>query len=187
MRLKSLVTLLSLALIALLIWWYQLVEDRTADLLSPDNEHFIDAFMRDFKLTAMNTAGKPGYTLRAHEFNHFNDSDIADLAQPVLHLLHTDADWRLSAEQGEINDEQNQITLLNKVVMQQTTGDDKTTGLRLLTERLNIDTRRQLASTEQIARIEYKNLRLNSRGMQLDNLNGQLKLLAEVTGVYERP
>lgn len=187
MRLKSLVTLLSLALIAFIIWWFQLVEDRTADLLSPDNDHFVDAFMRDFKLTAMNTTGKPGYILRAQEFNHFNDSDIADLTQPVVHLLHSDADWQLTADLGEMNDAQNQITLIHNVVVEQTPHDDSKTGMRMLTDRLNIDTQQQLMSTEKIARIEYKNLLLNSRGFSLDNISGQLKLLAEVTGVYERP
>lgn len=192
MRIKSFFTLLSLALIALLIWWFQLVDDRAADLLAIDEEeHFIDAYMRDFKLTAMNAVGKPGYILRANKFNHYNDRDIASLQQPVLKLLQAKSNWLLSANEGEINDAQNQIVLYNQVVMLQlrpeTDSDAAQSGVRLRTERLNIDTNRQLASTDLKTQIDYKHLSLSSRGIRLDNITGQLELLAEVTGVYAIP
>lgn len=194
MRIKSLFTFISLVLIALLIWWFQLVDNRTADLLGGDEEeHFVDAYMRDFKLTAMNAAGKPGYTLRANKFDHFNDRDIATLQRPVLHLLQANSTWILSSVNGEINDAQNRIVLYEKVVMLQLKSQDdaidgdKPSAVRLRTERLNIDTTRQLATSNLLTEIDYKHLSLSSRGMRLDNLNGQLTLLAEVTGVYENP
>lgn len=190
MRLKSFVTLLSLTLIALLIWWFRLVDDRPVNLLTRENPHFIDAYMRDFTLTAMNAEGKPGYTLRAHEFNHYNDQDIATLQQPVLHLEHTNSNWLLSAENGEINDAQNKIVLYNKVVMQQLpAAADKNPqpGVRLRTERLDIDTTNQLATSDLLTQIDYKHISLTAHGLRLDNLKGQLDLLAQVTGVYALP
>jgi LPS export ABC transporter protein LptC len=192
MRLKSLFTLLSLSLIALLIWWFRLVDDRPVNLLTRVNPHFIDAYMRDFKLTAMNTDGKPGYTLRAHEFNHYNDQDIATLQQPVIHLEHANSNWRLSAQDGEINDTQNAIVLYKNVVMQQLPGQTVANhtaqpGVRLRTERLDIDTNKQLVTSDQLTQIDYKHISLSSHGIRLDNLKGQLDLLAEVTGVYAAP
>ena len=188
MGLKSLVTLLILVLVALLIWWFQLDANRTAKLLATDDEKFIDAYMRDFKLTAMNTAGKTDYTLSAREFNHYNNSDIATLEQPVLHFIQTDYQWRLSAERGEINDGHNQIMLRDNVVMQQIPmHEGATAGLRLLTERLDIDTGEQLATTSLPVQIEYRHLTLKSQGMRLDNRNSQLELLSDVAGVYVKP
>jgi LPS export ABC transporter protein LptC len=192
MRLKSLVTLLFLVLVAFLIWWFRLVDDRPVNLLTRENPHFIDAYMRDFKLTAMNAEGKPGYTLRAHEFNHYNDQDIATLQKPVIHLEHTNSNWQLSAQDGEINDAQNQIVLYNKVVMQQLrtqagTDQNSQPGVQLRTERLDIDTNKQLATSDQLTQIDYKHVSLSSLGFRLDNLKGQLDLLAEVTGVYAVP
>lgn len=188
MRLKSLVTLLILVLVALLIWWFQLDADRTAKLFATDDEKFVDAYMRDFKLTAMNAAGKTDYTLSAREFNHYNNSDVATLEQPVLHFIQDDYHWRLSAERGEINDSHNQIMLQDNVVMQQIPlHEGATEGLRLLTERLDIDTGAQLATTELQVQIEYRQLKMKSLGMRLDNRNGQLELLSNVAGVYVKP
>jgi LPS export ABC transporter protein LptC len=192
MRLKSLFTLLTLALIALLIWWFQLVDDRPAQLLTGEDQHFVDVYMRDLTLTAMNADGKPGYTLRAREFNHYNDRDIATLQQPVLYLEKDKSNWELSSLEGEINDAQNQIVLHNQVVMQQIakteTGEKAAqAGVRLRTERLDIDTTRQLATTDLLTQIDYRHLSLSARGVRLDNLNGQLELLAEVRGVYAIP
>jgi LPS export ABC transporter protein LptC len=192
MRLKSLFTLLSLSLIALVIWWFRLVDDRPVNLLTRVNPHFIDAYMRNFKLTAMNADGKPGYTLRAHKFNHYNDQDIATLQQPVIHLEHANSNWQLSAQDGEINDTQNKIVLYKNVVMQQLPGQagaDHTAppGVRLRTERLDIDTNKQLVTSDQLTRIDYKHISLSSHGIRLDNLKGKLDLLAEVTGVYAAP
>jgi len=192
MRQKSIFTLLSLAVIALLIWWFQLVGDRPAKLLVREDRHFVDAYMRNFTLTAMNAEGKPGYTLHASEFNHYNDRDIATLQQPVIYLAKDRSNWELSSVEGEINDAQNRIVLYNDVVMKQIpvtiSGEQAPqTGVRLRTERLDIDTGKQLASTDLLTKIDYKNLSLSARGMRLDNLKGQLKLLAEVTGVYDIP
>jgi len=192
MRLKSLVTLLSLVLIALVIWWFRLVDDRPVNLITRVNPHFINAYMRDFKLTAMNAEGKPGYVLRARELKHYNDQDIATLQQPVLHLEHAKSNWQLSAKDGELNDAQNKIVLYNNVVMQQLPAQanaDKTSeaGVRLRTERLDIDTKKQLATSDKLTRIDYKHVSLTSRGIRLDNLKGQLDLLAEVKGVYAVP
>jgi LPS export ABC transporter protein LptC len=192
MRLKSLFTLLSLSLMALLIWWFRLVDDRPVNLITRVNPHFIDAYMRDFKLTAMNTEGKPEYVLRGRGLKHYNDQDIATIQQPVLHLEHADSNWRISAEDGEINDAQNEIVLYNKVVMRQLPAQSNTAktpqaSVRLRTERLDIDTRKQLATSDKLTQIDYKHVSLTSHGIRLDNLKGQLELLAEVTGIYAAP
>ena len=189
MRIKSLVTLLILILVALLIWWFQLDAERTAKLLAIDeDERFIDAYMRDFKLTAMNTDGKTDYTLSAREFNHYSNSDIALLEQPVLFFIQDDYHWRLSADRGEINDAHNQIVLQDNVVMQQIPlYEADTDSLKLHTERLEIDTGEQLASTELPVQIHYRKLTLESRGMRLNNRNAQLELLSNVSGVYVKP
>ena len=192
MRLKSLFTLLSLVLIALVIWWFRLVDDRPVNLITRVNPHFIDAYMSDFKLTAMNAEGKPGYILRAHKFKHYNDQDVATLQKPVLDLEHANSKWQLSAENGKINDAQNKIVLYNKVIMQQLpvkmdTDNTAEPGVRLRTERLDIDTTRQLATSDKLTLIDYKHVSLSSQGIRLDNIKGQLDLLAEVTGVYAVP
>jgi LPS export ABC transporter protein LptC len=109
-----------------------------------------------------------------------------------MDLEHTNSKWQLSAENGSINDAQNEIVLYNKVVMQQlptNANADKTAGpgVRLRTERLDIDTNKQLATSDKLTRIDYKHVSLSSQGIRLDNLKGQLDLLAEVTGVYAVP
>lgn len=185
---KSLATSIILVMLALLIWWSQLDTDRAARLLSIEEEHFIDAYMRDIKLTAMNNEGKPGYILNAREFNHYNDSDIAELLEPVLVFIQDGAQWRLSAQRGEINDSHSQIVFYDDVVMQhEPTESSIVPQMRLRTQRLDIDTGAQLASTELPVVIEYRTLTMHSQGMRLNNRSGELELLANVAGVYAAP
>lgn len=184
---KSVYTLTIIALVALIIGWWQLDKETSTQLLVTKDEHFVDAYMQTFTLTAMNQQGKPGYTLKAKRMDHFNDSDVSNLSEPVFVFPQADGNWQVSAKNGEIDDAHNHLVLKNNVVMQQlaTEGNTQAT-IRLETNSLSIDTREQLASTDSPVKIYHHQLELQSQGMRFDNLKGKLELLADVEGVYAR-
>jgi LPS export ABC transporter protein LptC len=183
---RPLYTLSSIALLALLIGWFQLDDKSGTHLLVPQDENFMDAYMRDFSLVAMDAQGKPGYVLNAARMSHFSNSDSASLEQPVFVFPGKESEWRISADRGQINDAHDQILLQHNVVMQQSSHGETRPELRLETDELSIDARSQLATTQAPVMIIQQKMQLQSRGMTFDNRNGKLELLTRVKGSYVR-
>jgi LPS export ABC transporter protein LptC len=178
----SAITLSAIAFIALAFWGMQSYKKKQ-DVTASDTvkSHFVDLFMRDFTLTAMNEKGVPGHTLQASYFEHYNDNTNAHLEKPVIHLLQTENNWVISAETGEINDKQNQIILRENVIMTQL---ETEFPIQITTSQMEIDTSRQIAKTDQPVHIAQKGLKLQSKGMILNNLSGRFELLADITSTY---
>lgn len=179
---KHLLKLSIFALIAVAFWGLQSYEKKIDISITDEaNPHFVDLFIHDFTLTSMDENGKPGYTLRANYFEHYNDSDRSLLDQPIIHILQANNRWVISAKTGEIDDDHKLITLHNDVIMQQQETDDP---IVVETSQLEINTDEQIASSDQIVNIFHKKLKLQSKGMILDNSSGSLELLASVKGNY---
>lgn len=160
----------------------QSYEKKQAISTSDSSEgHFVDLFMRDFTMTTMNEEGTPSHTLQASYFEHYNDSTNARLMKPVIRLLQSDNNWIISAETGEIDDDHNQITLYENVVMTQ---KETQFPIQIETSQLEIDTSRQIAKTDQAVHITQKGFNLQSQGMVLNNILGKFELLANVKSTY---
>ncbi|MDH5711825.1 MAG: LPS export ABC transporter periplasmic protein LptC [Gammaproteobacteria bacterium] len=173
---------LSIIIAALIFWGSQVWEkQKIISTLESSDPHYIDVFINDFTITAMNEAGEPSYTLRARRMEHYNDNQYARLDQPFIEFRQKDQHWLISARNGEIDDDSQLITLRDDVVLQQ---QGKENPIRLETQHLEIDTRAQLAKSTETVSIIQKEFNLKSEGMILDNATGQLELLREVEGNY---
>lgn len=179
---KHLFTLSIFVLIALAFWELQDYENKK-DVSATDegDPHFVDLFMRDFTLTAMNEDGKPGYTLQASYFEHYNDETHSLIIEPVIHLLRANGRWVISAKTGKIDDDHNLIVLDDDVVMRQ---QDAEFPIEVKTSQLEIDTGQQIARSSKVVNIIHNELKLQSTGMVLNNTSGELELLASVRGNY---
>lgn len=179
---KRLLTLSIIVIIALAFWGLQNFDAKKGEAVNDDaNPHFVDLFMRDFTLTAMNENGNPSYTLQASYFEHYNDGSNSLIEKPVIHLLQIDNNWIITAKTGELDNDNNLIILHDDVVMQQQQTDFP---LQLKTSQLEIDTVRQIVKSNEIVNIIHKELNLQSEGMILYNASGKLELLANVKGNY---
>ncbi|MCW8923366.1 MAG: LPS export ABC transporter periplasmic protein LptC [Gammaproteobacteria bacterium] len=173
---------ISVIIAALIFWISQTWEDtRAIKAMESADPHYVDIFMRDFTITAMNKDGLPAYIVKAKLLEHYNDNDFASLSDPVLELKQGDQHWLISAETGEIDDDNQRIMLRNRVVLQQ---QDTAQPIRLETEQLEIDTHQQIAKSTQTVSIIQQEFNLQSEGMILDNASGQLELLNNVEGRY---
>ncbi|MDH5387099.1 MAG: LPS export ABC transporter periplasmic protein LptC [Gammaproteobacteria bacterium] len=175
--------LVFLSLIAALIFWgSQTWESKKAiSNLEISEPHYIDVFIRDFTITAMDENGKPAYTLKAELLEHYNDSEYAVIDKPVIQLSQGEHHWLISANSGEIDDDNQNIILRGSVVLQQ---KDKPQPIRLETEQLEIDTRQQIAKSMRTVSIIQQQFHLQSKGMILNNATGKLELLNNVEGSY---
>lgn len=173
---------LSVIIAVLIFWGSQLWEkQKVISSLESSDPHYIDVFINDFTITAMNEAGKPSYTLRARRMEHYNDNQYARLDQPFIELIQKDQHWLISASSGEIDDDSQLITLRDEVVLQQ---QDRPDPIRLETQHLEIDTHEQLVKSTETVSIIQKEFNLKSKGIILNNATGQLELLREVEGSY---
>jgi LPS export ABC transporter protein LptC len=145
------------------------------------DSHFVDLFMRNFTLTAMNEDGKPGYTLQASYFEHYNDGSPSRLEKPVIQLLQDKNNWVITARSGQFDKDNNLIILHDDVVMQQQQVD---VPVQAETSQLEINTSSQVARTDHQVNITQGKLELESRGMILNNSTGEFELLASVRGNY---
>lgn len=176
---------LSIIIAALIFWGSRTWEKKTAiNELAISDPHYVDVFINDFTITAMNDEGEPRYTLQAKRLEHYNDNQYAVIEQPVIQLKQNDQHWLISAETGEIDDGNEQIILRNKVVLQQ---QNKQHPIRLETEQLEIDIHKQLVKSAQTVSIIQQDFHLKSEGMILNNATGQLELLKQVEGHYVQP
>lgn len=179
---KHLLTISIISLIALAFWGLQSYEDKNIENITDEaSPHFVDVFMRDFTLTAMDDNGKPSYTLQASSFEHYKDSTLSLLEKPVIHLLQANHRWEISALNGEIDDDHRVIILHNDVIMKQQHTDFP---IYIKTSHLKIDTEKQIARSDQTVNIFHQKIKLQSKGMQLNNTSGELELLASVKGNY---
>lgn len=179
---KRLLTLFIFAIIALTFWGLQNLDDKKNETLNDETDpHFVDLFMRNFTLTAMDENGKPGYTLQASYFEHYNDGSNSLLEKPVIHLLQDNNNWVISARSGELDKDNNLIILHDDVVMQQ---QQVEVPVQVETSQLEINTNSQIARSDQQVNIIQGELKLESRGMVLNNTTGEFELLASVKGNY---
>ncbi len=179
---KSSISLILFLIIAAVAWW-TITEDYSDDnqLQSARSKQFVEIFMNDFELTAMDENGVPGYLITGNRLEKYNDSSDTNIEQPVFHILQKDKEWKINAATAIINNEDEIVTLENNVIMQQQNIEPAVT---IRTQKLTIDIKKQLASTRQPVEITQGDSLLKSTGMIFNNITSEMELYSNVSGYY---
>ncbi len=178
-RLISLVIFFTLAVIA---WWSTTGNFADNNLFQPaKSNRYVEIFMNDFEMTAMNDSGTPAYTLNGKHLERYNDSDETRIEQPVFHLLDADKQWKVCADFALVNDKKNTIQLQNNVIMQQQNVEP---AITIRTQKMLIHTKTQIAQTQAQVNITQGKSQLTSTGMIYNNITSELELLSSVSGFY---
>lgn len=178
----SAITLTAVIVIALIFWGMTSYKKEIEISASSEiDNHFIDLYMHNFTINAMNDDGILSYTIQAEYLEHYNDQDYSTLKKPVIHLLRADSNWVISSDSGEINEGQDIIILHNEVVMTQ---KDSETPIKVETSKLKINTKNQTAVTKEHVHISQHNFDLDAQGMKLDNVSGLFELLSNIESTY---
>jgi len=182
---KRLVSLTIIIIAALIFWGSKIWETKQViSTLEGSDPHYVNVFIRDFTITAMDKTGQPSYVLKARQLEHYNDTEYAVIDEPVIQLTQGGHHWMISAKVGEIDDVNQRIMLRGGVVLQQ---QEKQQPIRLETEQLEIDVLQEIAKSTQPVTIIQQRFNLQSEGMILNNASGQLELLNSVEGNYAQP
>lgn len=183
-RLRYLLLLLFVVIIASLSsWLLRTVEDRFAVRSSPEKQT-ADYFMEDFTATAMGTNGEPEYAVSASYLAHFPHNKTVHMRQPYISVFRDQLDpWQLVSNSGVVSDHGKHIELNGEVTMQKgKAGDAK--AITLSTFDLAIDTSRKTADTEKNVKLERQGSVLEATGMRIDLEAGILELLSNARGQY---
>ncbi len=174
---------LSLFIFMCIIVWWSITTDYGDDKHSQlsKNSHYIELFMNEFELTAMNEEGKPSYLMTGLYMQRYNNSDVAEVKKPVLHILQPDNQWLISADTAVINNKSDTIQLKDNVVMQQ---QNVVPALTMHTQKMLINTKTQIARTRTQVKIVQGTSRLNAKGIIYNNITSKLELLSNVNGFY---
>jgi len=174
---------LSVFLVMAVIAWWTITNKYSDDsqLQLPESERYVDMYMNEFEMTAIDDSGGPSYVLTGSYLERYNDSDDTQIKQPVFQLLQAKKQWTVSADSAIVNDKDETIELQDNVVMQQQNIEPAVT---IRTQNLLIHTRTQIAKTKALVNITRGKSRLNSNGMVLNNVTSELVLSSNVNGYY---
>lgn len=179
---KRLISLAVFFAVAIIAWWSTTGNFGKDNLFQPkQSKRYIEVFMNDFEMTAMNDEGAPAYTLSGKHLERYNNSDKTRVEHPVFHLLDPDKQWVVRADFALINNKKNTIRLKNNVVMQQ---QDIEPAFIIRTQKMLIHTKTQIAQTRAQVDITQGKSQLTSTGMIYNNITSELELLSRVSGFY---
>jgi len=177
---KRLISLIVFAAVAIIAW-------STTSYFNDEEQpqtksvRYIEIFMNEFVMTAMDENGKPAYTVDGKRLERYNDSDDSRVEQPVIHMLEAGKQWKVSADFALLNDNKNTIQLRDNVVMQQQNIEPAVT---IRTQSMLIHTETQIAETDVHVDITQGKSKITSTGMIYNNITSKLELTSSVSGYY---
>lgn len=179
---KSFISLSIFFVIAIIAWW-TITKDFNNDDQSglAKSKQYIEMFMNEFEMTAMNETGTPNYILKGSHLERYNDTDETLVRQPVFRILEANNQWKINADSAIINDRNETLLLKDNVVMQQQNIEPSIT---IRTQRLMIQTKEQIAKTKARVEITHGGSLMTSNGMIFNNLTSELELSSNVSGYF---
>ncbi|MFV9615631.1 MAG: LPS export ABC transporter periplasmic protein LptC [Gammaproteobacteria bacterium] len=179
---KGLISFSLFIIIAIIIWWSITVDFSGGHhLQQTNNKPYVDIFMHEFELTAMDENGAPSYILHGSYLEQFHGSDDAEIKQPVFHLLKKNAQWKITADNAIVNNKNQTIQLNNNVLMQQQNVEP---AVSIRTQTLLLHTKTQIAQTQALINFTKGLSQIKSNGMIFNNITSELELLSHVSGYY---
>lgn len=184
---KRIVSYSAVLVVAIAVWW-STTEDINDDRLTQQatGQHYIEVFMNDFHLTSMDENGKPDFTLQGANLQQFKDSTDTEIKSPIFYLLQQDNQWKISADNATLNNDEKTILLSNNVIMRQliTKSQNIEPAAIIRTQSLLIDTKTKIAKTDAPVEITRGKSLMKSIGMVYNNDNNELELTSDVNGYY---
>ena len=180
-RLFPLVLILTLALLS--FWLERLVREEPQP--PPKRRHEPDYVVEGFHLVEYNRAGLPVSTLSAAKMLHFPDDETTEVLAPrAVQTKPGQARLTLSADRGTLSQDGSEMLLYDNVVMLRDNSAGQTDS-ELRSNFLHVISARSLVRSDREVLISEQGRSLVARGMEYDNLRGQLELHSQVRGTFE--
>lgn len=182
-RLAPLFPLLLLAAIAAVTWWLDQAllgpPVRREAILRHDPDYIAD------KLTAyrMDVEGNIKYTLRAAKMTHYPDDDTTHLELPDLVTASNRAPVTVTAKQGLISSNGENVYFRDNVVVTRAAYAAKS-EMKLTTSYLHVIAEENIVKTDRPVTITDATTVVNAVGLEFNHETSILKLHSQVRGTY---
>jgi lipopolysaccharide export system protein LptC len=188
--LKKLLTPFLLVFVAALSWWYIKTLDKSLAQKTAAFTQGPDYFMYDTVSTILDESGKLKHRLETAYLAHFPDDNRTELEHAHLTLHQQDGSlWSVKANRGRLYQETEQLYLTGDVVIEKPQNadpseNDPQAGIKIQTDRLEIDRNLQIAQTADPVVISNQDLHVDAVGMKANFQTKSVELLANVRGIY---
>ncbi|MDX1697190.1 MAG: LPS export ABC transporter periplasmic protein LptC [Thiohalobacterales bacterium] len=145
----------------------------------------VDAFVDGMVMDIMDENGVPVYRMTSVRMRHYDDTDLLELEQPVVHITRADGSkWELRAEHGEATSSGDRVWLRGSVALQREAG--RQFGPMQITSR-DVEVRpvEKIAETASAATIVTDNYRIEAVGLKADFTTNRLELHSRVRGTID--
>lgn len=186
--LRSLVTYLALATLALSTWWL-------AGILTPSEESArsathgtIDYYSKNLSRTLMDENGKPKQLLFAVDLIHYVDGDRSELAEPILTLYGKDGPpWVIHSDHAVMPGDSDTIFLNGNVLILRERDENGRT-LKIVTQNARVQPDNNYAETDEFIQVLSPPDELTGKGARVhfgDDL--KVTILSDVRRKHEIP
>ena len=163
-------------------YWGGFAKD--APLLTDTPDNFPDYVISNISGTQINEQGQITRQMTAKLLQHFVDSDEISITTPVVTLYQQgQAHWHVSADKATSREDNQYLTLENKVIAQQLQG----MALRLETNSLTAEPNKHLLYTQTPIVVHSPNGEIRSLGLQANIQEGTINFIGQVRGTYVLP
>lgn len=127
--------------------------------------------------------GRRVQTLKADSSVHYPETRHTEFRAPDITALDQQSiTWRIQAQQGQLKDDDHQLTLEQSVEIRTLDSPDP---IVITTELLHYDIDNQIAHTEAAVRIDHNRIQLTATGMTLDLQRQRMSFHQEVNTQYD--
>ncbi|QSX34104.1 LPS export ABC transporter periplasmic protein LptC [Shewanella avicenniae] len=139
----------------------------------------------NLKSVSFDENGKVSTRVSATHMAHFADTDTTLFEKPIYHIYpdNGDAQWKMSADQGQLNRTQHKVVLQNNVMIDAITPKDPIRSLT--TEYLELDVSTMIMTSPEQVFMSGSGFNASGVGLYADLNAQQLKLLSDIKGTYE--
>lgn len=187
------IVLISLITIGVVLLW-----DTRPELLNPlatpksPFERFPYAVLHDAKTRHFDEAGILSYEFDAVTIKHFradtdssSDEDYMLITAPTLTLYGEPIPWHVTAKQGKVTKQGEELELWDDVRIWQATPESGSGSTELTTQTITIYPNEKKIHTEAHVHVSSPTGSLDADGLEVDMLKQHIKLLANVRGRHE--
>lgn len=172
--------LLLLALAIFTLWL--LLEDEPLEIPSSNGSRTSDYSMTDFTITSMTDLGLPSELLSGKKMSHYPDDGSTEIDFPIALFFHPEKNtWVVTSDHGITYNDGEDILLTGNVVITQ----QENTDLEFRSEKLNLNTRKETANTNQAVIIKTATSITHAVGMDATLAEGLVNLHTNVRGRYD--
>ncbi|HSQ10323.1 MAG TPA: LPS export ABC transporter periplasmic protein LptC [Burkholderiaceae bacterium] len=184
-RITAIIAVLLLALLAATTYWYS-QSTRIGGLSNPVSREEPDVVVDGATLTQFDAQGRATNKLIGDRVMHYPSDDRVEVIRPRMISLRADQpQLDARANHARVEDGGARVVLTGDVTVIRAAGKDGEPPMRLSTERLVALPDVEQFSTDAPAEIERGGSRINSVGMDYDNIKRTVKFRSKVRGTVE--